>query len=231
MQPATADNHCRSGALCSMRFRLRAKNEASIGWSDMRKVWIGTSGWTYDGWRGPFYPENIAKKDWLAWYATRFPTTEINGSFYRTPSLAAVRNWRDQTSARFPVSSTGRRRSSRGRSVRAAARERRLALSFRSPRGAGALGGDGASRLCARARAAGALGPYSANTLRAWARHIAKWRRQRRTVSSCQHALLLSRTKWIPSIQERARDGGTLNGPYCCTQGAHSFRVAPTSRI
>ena len=45
----------------------------------------------------PFYPENIRKKDWLAWYATQFPTAEINGSFYRTPSLAAVRNGRDET--------------------------------------------------------------------------------------------------------------------------------------
>jgi uncharacterized protein YecE (DUF72 family) len=67
----------------------------------MRKVWIGTSGWTYDGWRGPFYPEDIPKKEWLAWYASRFATTEINGSFYRTPSLAAVRGWRDQTPAHF----------------------------------------------------------------------------------------------------------------------------------
>jgi uncharacterized protein YecE (DUF72 family) len=57
----------------------------------MSKVWIGTSGWTYDGWRGPFYPEEVRKKDWLAWYATQFPTTEINGSFYRTPSLEAAR--------------------------------------------------------------------------------------------------------------------------------------------
>jgi uncharacterized protein YecE (DUF72 family) len=63
----------------------------------MTKVWIGTSGWTYDGWRGPFYPKEVPKKDWLAWYATQFPATEINGSFYRTPSLAAVRGWRDQT--------------------------------------------------------------------------------------------------------------------------------------
>ena len=40
---------------------------------------IGTSGWTYDGWRGPFYPKKVAKKDWLAWYALQFTTTEING--------------------------------------------------------------------------------------------------------------------------------------------------------
>jgi uncharacterized protein YecE (DUF72 family) len=67
----------------------------------MEKVFIGTSGWTYDGWRGPFYPKNVPKKDWLRWYAGQFPTAEINGSFYRTPSLAAVRAWRDQTPSDF----------------------------------------------------------------------------------------------------------------------------------
>jgi uncharacterized protein YecE (DUF72 family) len=70
----------------------------------MSKVFIGTSGWTYDGWRGPFYPKDVPKKDWLAWYATQFPTTEINGSFYRTPSLDAVRRWRDQTPKDFLLS-------------------------------------------------------------------------------------------------------------------------------
>jgi uncharacterized protein YecE (DUF72 family) len=63
----------------------------------MPKILIGTSGWTYDGWRGPFYPNALAKKDWLQWYGKRLPTTEINGSFYRTPSLAAVQAWREQT--------------------------------------------------------------------------------------------------------------------------------------
>jgi uncharacterized protein YecE (DUF72 family) len=67
----------------------------------LRNVWIGTSGWTYDGWRGPFYPRDVAKKRWLDWYATRFATTEINGSFYRTPSLATVRGWRNKTPDSF----------------------------------------------------------------------------------------------------------------------------------
>jgi uncharacterized protein YecE (DUF72 family) len=67
----------------------------------MSRILIGTSGWTYDGWRGPFYPKDVPKKDWLAWYAEAFPTTEINGSFYRTPSLDAVRNWREQTAKPF----------------------------------------------------------------------------------------------------------------------------------
>jgi uncharacterized protein YecE (DUF72 family) len=64
-------------------------------------VVIGTSGWTYDGWRGRFYPERIPKKDWLRFYADQFPSTEINGSFYRTPSLEAVRSWRDTTPKDF----------------------------------------------------------------------------------------------------------------------------------
>jgi len=67
----------------------------------MSRILIGTSGWTYDGWRGPFYPREMAKKEWLHWYASRFATAEINGSFYRTPSLEAVKAWRDQTPKNF----------------------------------------------------------------------------------------------------------------------------------
>jgi uncharacterized protein YecE (DUF72 family) len=67
----------------------------------MSKVWIGTSGWTYADWRGPFYPEELAKKRWLSWYGTQFPTTEVNGSFYRTPSLEAVEAWREETPDEF----------------------------------------------------------------------------------------------------------------------------------
>jgi uncharacterized protein YecE (DUF72 family) len=63
----------------------------------MARIWIGTSGWTYDGWRGPFYPEDVPKRRWLEWYSEQFATTEINGSFYRTPSLEAVEQWREQT--------------------------------------------------------------------------------------------------------------------------------------
>jgi uncharacterized protein YecE (DUF72 family) len=67
----------------------------------MDRSFIGTSGWTYDGWRGPFYPKEVPKKDRLRWYASQFGTAEINGSFYRTPSLEAVRSWREQTPKDF----------------------------------------------------------------------------------------------------------------------------------
>src|SRR5947208_14152646 len=64
-------------------------------------VRTGTSGWTYDGWRGSFYPAEVPKKEWLRYYATQFSTAEINGSFYRTPSLDAVRAWKNDTPEGF----------------------------------------------------------------------------------------------------------------------------------
>ncbi|WP_198576085.1 DUF72 domain-containing protein [Caulobacter hibisci] len=57
---------------------------------------IGCSGWTYDDWRGPFYPPTVRQKDRLAYYATAFNTTEINGSFYRLPKQETVTAWAAQ---------------------------------------------------------------------------------------------------------------------------------------
>lgn len=62
---------------------------------------IGTSGWSYDGWRRVFYPSKLPKKDWLTYYSSRFASTEINSSFYRTPTFKAIAAWRDQTPATF----------------------------------------------------------------------------------------------------------------------------------
>ncbi len=65
------------------------------------KLLVGTSGWSYADWRGRFYPDRTPRKQWLPWYAAQFLTTEVNGSFYRTPSIEAVESWREQTPARF----------------------------------------------------------------------------------------------------------------------------------
>jgi uncharacterized protein YecE (DUF72 family) len=65
------------------------------------RIQVGTSGWMYDSWRGPFYPPELAKKNWLNHYDSRFATSEINSSFYRTPSLEAVAGWRKQTGRDF----------------------------------------------------------------------------------------------------------------------------------
>jgi uncharacterized protein YecE (DUF72 family) len=59
----------------------------------MSELRIGCSGWVYKDWSGPFYPPEVKDRDRLEHYATRFDTAEINASFYRLPSEAAVDGW------------------------------------------------------------------------------------------------------------------------------------------
>jgi len=66
-------------------------------------LWIGTSGWQYSDWRESFYPKGVAQRDWLAFYADRFATVELNNSFYRLPEKANFARWRDQTTDDFVV--------------------------------------------------------------------------------------------------------------------------------
>src|SRR3954469_24248933 len=64
----------------------------------MAELRIGCSGWSYRHWKGGgFYPPSLQARDELAWYATQFDTAEINGSFYRLPTDAAVDGWRDRS--------------------------------------------------------------------------------------------------------------------------------------
>lgn len=63
----------------------------------MSELRIGTSGWSYASWRGPFFPKDVRVKDHLAFYATRFNTTELNAPFYRTPTPEAVKGWFEST--------------------------------------------------------------------------------------------------------------------------------------
>jgi uncharacterized protein YecE (DUF72 family) len=66
--------------------------------------WIGTSGYQYREWKGTFYPETLSTAKMLAYYAERFPTTEINYSFRRVPSEKSLQTWRDGTPERFRFS-------------------------------------------------------------------------------------------------------------------------------
>ena len=60
-------------------------------------VWIGTSGWQYDDWRGPVYPREIPQRAWLESYATRFATVESNNAFYHLPERRVFEAWADRT--------------------------------------------------------------------------------------------------------------------------------------
>jgi uncharacterized protein YecE (DUF72 family) len=65
------------------------------------RVLAGTSGYNYDVWKGPFYPEDLARAKMLAFYAGRFPTVEINYSFYRKPTRKALEEWARRTPEGF----------------------------------------------------------------------------------------------------------------------------------
>ena len=67
-------------------------------------IWIGTSGFQYPEWKGTFYPSDLALKKMLAYYAARLPTTEINYSFRRIPSLNTLSNWEAATPENFRFS-------------------------------------------------------------------------------------------------------------------------------
>lgn len=56
-------------------------------------VRIGTSGWMYDHWKGPFYPESIDSDDMLPFYAQTFDTVEVNNTFYQLPTVEKVEAW------------------------------------------------------------------------------------------------------------------------------------------
>ena len=64
-------------------------------------VLIGTSGYVYRDWRGRFYPPTLPGVEWLSYYARHFPTVELNNPFYRLPTAAMFRAWRDAVPSDF----------------------------------------------------------------------------------------------------------------------------------
>jgi len=64
-------------------------------------VYVGTSGYNYPEWRGTFYPEKFSTSKMLAFYAERFPTVEINYTFYRMPTEKLLKGWFDGTPDNF----------------------------------------------------------------------------------------------------------------------------------
>jgi len=67
----------------------------------LAEVYIGTSGWSYPSWRPDFYPAGTDPKEFLAFYARRFRTVELNTTGYRLPAEEQFRRWAEQTPAGF----------------------------------------------------------------------------------------------------------------------------------
>jgi len=62
---------------------------------------VGTSGWQYRDWRGPFYPGKLPQSAWLEYFAERFATVELNNSFYRLPAPETFAAWAQRTPGDF----------------------------------------------------------------------------------------------------------------------------------
>jgi uncharacterized protein YecE (DUF72 family) len=62
---------------------------------------IGTSGWHYSHWSGPFYPAGLPKSKWFEFYAQHFDTVEINNTFYHQPKPQTFKNWQKQAPKNF----------------------------------------------------------------------------------------------------------------------------------
>ncbi len=58
------------------------------------RLYIGTSGWHYEHWLGPVYPENAKKKELLDLYGEMFSTVEINNSFHQLPAPETLADWK-----------------------------------------------------------------------------------------------------------------------------------------
>jgi uncharacterized protein YecE (DUF72 family) len=67
------------------------------------RIFIGTSGWSYEHWIGNFYPANLARNQWLRYYSNYFDTVELNMSFYRYPNLSMLEGWKNKLPENFKM--------------------------------------------------------------------------------------------------------------------------------
>jgi uncharacterized protein YecE (DUF72 family) len=74
----------------------------------MARAYIGTSGWSYKGWKDSFL-RGVPQAEWLSYCAERFTGIEVNGTFYRLQSRATFQKWRDQTPSEFRFAIKGHR--------------------------------------------------------------------------------------------------------------------------
>jgi uncharacterized protein YecE (DUF72 family) len=68
------------------------------------KLHAGTSGFAFKEWKGSFYPNDLKDDSMLGFYASKFPTVEINNTFYRLPKEHVLQDWASQVSEPFTFS-------------------------------------------------------------------------------------------------------------------------------
>jgi uncharacterized protein YecE (DUF72 family) len=90
---------------------------------DVVELHVGTSGYSYKEWKGPFYPEDLPNKEMLSYYGERLDAVEINNSFYRLPKASVLEAWSEQVPAGFKFSIKASRRITHFTRLKETARE------------------------------------------------------------------------------------------------------------
>src|ERR1700743_1106359 len=81
----------------SLTMRYKAEVPSEIGTPTDGKIRVGISGWTYEPWRGTFYPEGLSQKKELEHASRHLTSIEINGTYYGSQKPATYAQWRDET--------------------------------------------------------------------------------------------------------------------------------------
>ena len=108
------------------------------------KIYVGIGGWTFEPWRGVFYPDDLTQKRELEYASRKLTSIEINGTYYSSFKPASWAKWRDETPDGF-VFAVKASRFCTNRRVLAEAGESVAAL--RRPRAGRAGGPAGADQL------------------------------------------------------------------------------------
>jgi len=69
--------------------------------TDQKKIRIGAWAWSFEDWRGTFYPSDLPDSQWLEFYANHFPAVEIDSTFYAAPAENTIRRWVEMTPVTF----------------------------------------------------------------------------------------------------------------------------------
>ncbi len=98
--PGIADNHPLTATISDTTKGVKtrqSRNEMALD----KDIHIGTSGWSYQHWKGPFYPSALPSDQFLSYYTNHFQTVELNNTFYHLPAAAAFKAWRETTPPHF----------------------------------------------------------------------------------------------------------------------------------
>jgi uncharacterized protein YecE (DUF72 family) len=99
MSPATARHKLPETAFHEVGCDYSAKGPLNL--TTQQKIRLGACAWSFDEWRGSFYPADLPQGRWLEFYAHYFPAVEIDSTFYSAPAEATVRRWVEHTPATF----------------------------------------------------------------------------------------------------------------------------------